>query len=102
MLGAPTARRRVQFTVTGCLPVRLRAPSLNARDGLVAVEELGLVYEQLESARPARRSASRSGLASASRSGLGRGLGRSVSASACRPASPPVPVYALGVSAGFG
>ncbi|HXH78135.1 phage tail protein [Nocardioides sp.] len=36
-----------QFTVLGALPVKMRAPSLNARDGLVAVEELTLVYEQL-------------------------------------------------------
>jgi phage tail-like protein len=42
----------LQFTLTGCLPVKLRAPALNARDGLVAVEELGLVYEKLEIAPP--------------------------------------------------
>ena len=34
------------------LPVRMRAPSLNAREGLVAVEELALVYETM-SVRPA-------------------------------------------------
>jgi len=37
----------IEFTLEGCLPVRMRAPSLNARDGLVAVEELALVYEKL-------------------------------------------------------
>jgi phage tail-like protein len=42
----------VQFTLSRCLPVRLRAPGLNARDGLVAVEELTLVYEQLVVAAP--------------------------------------------------
>jgi phage tail-like protein len=42
----------VQFTLTGCLPVKMRAPALNARDGLVAVEELGLVYEKLDIAPP--------------------------------------------------
>ena len=42
----------VQATVTGCLPVKLRAPSLNARDGLVAVEEMTLVYERLVVAAP--------------------------------------------------
>ncbi len=35
----------VEFALDGCLPVRMRAPSLNAREGLVAVEELALVYE---------------------------------------------------------
>lgn len=42
----------VQFTVVSCLPVRLRAPGLNARDGLVAIEELTLVYQQLVVAPP--------------------------------------------------
>lgn len=37
----------IQFTVLGCLPVKMRAPSLNARDGMVAIEELTLVYEKL-------------------------------------------------------
>lgn len=37
----------IQFTVLGCLPVKMRAPGLNARDGMVAIEELTLVYEQL-------------------------------------------------------
>lgn len=37
----------VQFTLVGVLPVKMRAPSLNARDGLVAVEELGLVCAQV-------------------------------------------------------
>ena len=46
--GTPALR----FTLTGCLPVRMRAPGLNARDGLVAVEELGLVYERLDIGLP--------------------------------------------------
>ena len=37
----------IQFTLNGCLPVRLRAPGLNARDGLVAIEELALVYQNV-------------------------------------------------------
>jgi len=42
----------VQFTLQGCLPVKMRAPSLNAKDGLVAVEELGLVCEKFTVALP--------------------------------------------------
>jgi phage tail-like protein len=42
----------VQFVLQGCLPVRMRAPSLTARDGLVAVEELGLVCEKMMVAVP--------------------------------------------------
>jgi phage tail-like protein len=34
-----------QFRLTGCLPVKLRAPALNAKDGLIAIEEMTLVYE---------------------------------------------------------
>jgi phage tail-like protein len=46
--GTPALR----FTLTGCLPVRMRAPALNARDGLIAVEELGLVYGHLDITDP--------------------------------------------------
>jgi phage tail-like protein len=39
----------IEFSLVGCLPVRLRAPSLNARgEGGIAVEELSLVYSKLE------------------------------------------------------
>jgi phage tail-like protein len=37
----------VVFTLTGCLPVKLKAPGLNAKDGLVAVEEMQVAYETL-------------------------------------------------------
>src|SRR5262249_37813970 len=37
----------VKFTLEGCLPVKVRAPSLRAADGPVAVEELGLVCQKL-------------------------------------------------------
>src|SRR5580658_7802850 len=36
---------QVQFQLTGCLPVKLKAPALNAKDGIVAIEEMSLVYE---------------------------------------------------------
>lgn len=35
------------FRLEGCLPVKLRAPSLNAREGQVAIEEMQIVYESL-------------------------------------------------------
>ncbi len=35
------------FILTGCLPVKLKAPALNAKDGLVAVEEMQIAYESL-------------------------------------------------------
>ena len=46
--GTPALR----FDLSRCLPVKMRAPSLNARDGLVAIEELGLVYERLDVSAP--------------------------------------------------
>lgn len=36
------------FTLSRCLPVKLKAPALNARDGVVAIEELQLAYESFE------------------------------------------------------
>jgi phage tail-like protein len=52
---APEARTdRVVFQLTGCLPIKLKAPALNAKDGLVAVEEMQVAYETLTRApRPA-------------------------------------------------
>ena len=46
MLGAdrkPWAR----FELSGCLPVKLKAPGLNAKDGQVAIEEMQIAYETL-------------------------------------------------------
>jgi len=68
----------IQFTLTGCLPTRLRAPSLNAATGLVAVEELTLVYEQLVVVPPGAVGsavAAAVGLMSSTPSSLAVGLG---------------------------
>ena len=35
---------QVQFKLRDCLPVKLRAPALNAKDGLIAIEEMQIVY----------------------------------------------------------
>jgi phage tail-like protein len=40
-------REDARFVLTRCLPVRLKAPPLNAKDGVLAVEELQLAYESL-------------------------------------------------------
>lgn len=34
----------VRYSLSDCLPVKVRAPGLNAKDGLVAIEELQLAY----------------------------------------------------------
>jgi phage tail-like protein len=34
----------VSYELHGCLPVKVKAPSLNAKDGIVAIEELQIAY----------------------------------------------------------
>ena len=36
-----------RFIAEGCLPTKLRAPALNAKEGQVAIEEMQLVYQTL-------------------------------------------------------
>ncbi len=43
---------RCSFLLSRCIPVKLRAPALNAKDGMVAVEELQLAYESLKLKKP--------------------------------------------------
>jgi phage tail-like protein len=38
---------RVRFVLSRLLPLKLKAPPLNAKDGMVAIEELQLAYETL-------------------------------------------------------
>ena len=35
---------RVRFKLTGCLPIKMKAPTLNAKEGLVAIEEMQIAY----------------------------------------------------------
>jgi phage tail-like protein len=44
--------QRARFLLTRCLPVKLKAPALNAMTGAVAIEELQLAYETLTFERP--------------------------------------------------
>lgn len=39
---------QTRFILANCLPVKLKAPPLNAKDGLVAIEEMQIAYERLE------------------------------------------------------
>jgi len=41
--GTPQA----QFRLTNCLPIKLKAPALNAKDGLIAIEEMTVLYEAM-------------------------------------------------------
>jgi len=38
---------QVRFTISGCLPTKLKVPSLMAKDGQIAIEEMQIAYECL-------------------------------------------------------
>jgi phage tail-like protein len=41
-----------RWVLHGCLPLKLKAPPLNAKDGMVAVEELQVSYQSLKLQKP--------------------------------------------------
>lgn len=45
---SPDKKVRAKFLLQRCVPVKLKAPPLNAKDGGVAIEELQLAYESLK------------------------------------------------------
>lgn len=51
---SPDAGRaeEVRFKLEGCLPVKLKAPALNAKDGQIAIEEMQMAYESLTLVEP--------------------------------------------------
>lgn len=53
VLAPDHSTERVRFVLKRCLPVKLKAPALNAKDGMVAIEELQLAYESLRVKKPA-------------------------------------------------
>jgi phage tail-like protein len=40
-------RPKLRFTLTGCLPVKIKGAALNAKDGQVAIEEAQIAYRSL-------------------------------------------------------
>jgi phage tail-like protein len=51
VFAADGATEQMRFFVERCLPLKLKAPPLNAKDGIVAIEELQLAYEWLSRVR---------------------------------------------------
>ena len=47
ILGSDRSGPLVTFALSGCLPVRIKAPALAGMDGLVAIEELDVAYETM-------------------------------------------------------
>jgi phage tail-like protein len=43
---ASGTRTHLRFTLEGCLPVKLKVPAFNAKDGQLAVEELQIAYSR--------------------------------------------------------
>jgi phage tail-like protein len=52
LLAADGRTERARFVLARCLPVRVKAPALNAREGAIAIEELQLAYESMRLKRP--------------------------------------------------
>lgn len=52
LLGEDRQTERAGFVLSRCLPTKLKAPALNAKDGMVAIEELQLTYESLTLNKP--------------------------------------------------
>jgi phage tail-like protein len=52
LLAQDRSTERARFIVERCLPVKLKAPALNATTGAVAIEELQLAYDSLTLKRP--------------------------------------------------
>ena len=52
MLSADGASERAVFRLSRCVPVKIKAPALNAKDGAVAIEEMQLAYETLTMEAP--------------------------------------------------
>jgi phage tail-like protein len=52
LLAVNGSKERARFVLSRCLPVKLKAPPLNAKDGMVAIEELQLAYESLRLKKP--------------------------------------------------
>ena len=47
LYAADGVTQRAQFELTRLLPIRVKAPQLNAKDGTVAIEELQVAYESM-------------------------------------------------------
>jgi phage tail-like protein len=56
MLAPDGIQPRAHFLLRRCVPVKVKAPPLNAKDGVLAIEELQLAYESIsfKAAKPKR------------------------------------------------
>jgi phage tail-like protein len=47
LLAADRGTERARFVLSRCLPVKMKAPAMNAKDGAIAIEELQIAYERI-------------------------------------------------------
>lgn len=47
LFAADGTTEQARFLLKSCVPIKLKAPALNGKDGAVAIEELQLAYESL-------------------------------------------------------
>jgi phage tail-like protein len=52
LLAQDGTTERVRFLLDRCLPVKLKAPALNGKDGAIAIEEFQMTYEKLSMKAP--------------------------------------------------
>ena len=52
LLAPDGVSERARFQLSRCVPVKVKAPQLNAKDGQIAVEELQVAYETLQLSLP--------------------------------------------------
>lgn len=55
LLGSDGETERARFQLSRCVPVKIKAPAFNAKEGGVAIEELQVAYETLKLVTPSRR-----------------------------------------------
>jgi phage tail-like protein len=48
LLGGDGTTEHARFVLSRCVPTKLKAPALNAKDGQIAIEELQVAYETLQ------------------------------------------------------
>lgn len=80
MMAPDGKTEQVCFELTNCLPIKMSAPSLNAKDGQLAIEEIQVAYEMLRLRKPGESGAG-FGLGISAGAGIGAGAGFSASAS---------------------
>lgn len=54
--GHAAREEQARWQLSRCLPQRVKAPALNAKDGVVAIEELQVAYESLKFVPPKKKS----------------------------------------------